>query len=66
MSLADIHGLSDSAKVKHAAKVANVRSCKATATAKIFTAAGGNVAMHTTQKDRLTHLFSRLQASDVA
>ena len=66
LSLADIHGLSSGDKVKHAAKVAQGRGCKAAATTKIFTAAGGDVAMHTTQKDRLAHLFSRLQAGDVA
>ena len=66
MSLTEIHGLDDSAKKKHAAKVAGVRGCAAKDTAKIYTAAGGDPAMHSTQKDRLTHLFNRLQASDVA
>ena len=65
MSLTEIHGLSAEDKVTHAAKVAAVRTCKAAATKEIFIAAGGDVALYTTQKDRLLHLFTLLQASDL-
>ena len=63
MSLTEIHGLSAEDKVTHAAKVAAVR--KAAATAEIFKAAGGDANMYTIQKDRLAHLFTLLQASDM-
>ena len=67
MTLTEIHAMQcGTDRVKAAAKVTADRACKAGATKEIFIAAGGDVAMHTTQKDRLTHLFSRLQASDVA
>ena len=65
MSLTEIHGLSAEDKVTHAAKVAAVRTCKAAATAEIFKAAGGDANMYTIQKDRLAHLFTLLQASDM-
>ena len=42
------------------------RACKAGATKEIFIAAGGDLAMYTTQKDRLLHLFTLLQASDLS
>ena len=38
-------------RVKHAAKVAAGRTCAAGATKEIFIAAGGDVAMYTTQKE---------------
>ena len=65
-SLTDIHGLSSANKVNHAAKVATARDCTAAATEKIFKAAGGNMNMYKNQKDRLAHLFTLLQASDLS
>ena len=67
MTLAEIHAMQRGAdRVKHASKVAAVRICKAAATKEISIAAGGDVAMYTTQKDRLLHLFTLLQASDLS
>ena len=67
MTLTEIHAMQcGTDRVKAAAKVTADRACKAGATKEIFIAAGGDLAMYTTQKDRLLHLFTLLQASDLS
>ena len=67
MTLTEIHAMQRGAdRVKHAAKVAAGKGCAAGAIKEIFIAAGGDLAMYTTQKDRLLHLFTLLQASDLS
>ena len=65
--LTEIHAMQcGTDRVKHASKVTAGKGCAAGATKEIFIAAGGDVAMYTTQKDRLLHLFTLLQASDLS